>query len=567
MKGVMNRCIAVAYILLTLIACTSSADTRSGYWTNSHYVDQLFTKWNKPDSPGAAVVVMKNGSIIHKRGYGKANLKTGMPITSATVFETGSIAKQFTAMAIALLAAQGMISLDDDIRIYVPELADFGKPITIRHLVHHTSGLRNWEVLFKLTGHQGELNSGQVLDMVNHQRGLNFDPGEEYTYCNSGYLLLAEVVHRVTGQSFRDWTKANIFEPLHMTQTHFCDDPAKLQKNHARGYMPDRSSGFREIRYAWAVPGPTSLFTTAEDLAKWMKNFTEKQLGGTEVMEQMSQRGILNDGTKTDYAFGLEIGEYKGLKRIHHEGGWSGFRSVIVFFPEQDFGVVILANLGLGAFSPMPLANRIVDIYISDHLAPEKTQDRRPKQINPDIYNLYTGRYILPFPYSKPKNVDILKKDDRLFAQMEGMPRVELVPESESCYRVKGESIHLTFSDDEDAGSNQFSTRIGKWKTLLPARKEQSLSSSELIKFAGDYHSPELTTTWTVYVHENQLRAKHESQEDVRLIFTGANQFTGDRWWFQQIDFSQDDERRISGFKLSAEDGLVRGLQFDKENN
>ena len=564
MRVIITSGIAVVHILLTLIACTSSGDGRYAYWANSHYVDQIFTTWDKPDSPGAAVVVLKNGSMVHKRGYGKANLKDGMPITSSTVFETGSIAKQFTAMAIALLAAQKKISLEDDIRKYVPEVHDFGKPITIRHLIHHSSGMRNWEVLFKLVGYHGELKSGQVLDMIYHQNEVNFDPGEEYTYCNTGYLLLAEVVQRATRQSFPEWARANIFEPLEMTNTRFYDDPGEIMTNRALGYMPNKNGGFREIPYAWAVPGPTSLFTTAEDLAKWMKNFTEKQLGGTEVVDQMIQQGILNNGTTLDYAFGLVIDEYKGLKRIQHEGGWSGFRSVLVFFPQQDFGVVILGNLGLGAFSPMPLANRIVDIYLSDQLVSEKTQVRIQKKVNPNIYNHYTGRYVLPLFYSKPVNVDILKDNKRLFAQMQGQARVELLPISETTFRVKQADIHVTFVRNEHSEVEEVLTRFGKWKRLLPARKEQSISPSELKKFAGNYHSRELSTTWTVYVHEQQLRAKHSLQEDVRLIYTGANRFVGDKWWFQQIEFSHDDNGRIIAFRLSAEDGLVRGLRFDR---
>jgi CubicO group peptidase (beta-lactamase class C family) len=564
MKVIITSGIAVVHILFTLIACTSSGDSRYAYWTNSHYVDQIFTRWNKPNSPGAAVVVLKNGSIVHQRGYGKANLKNGTPITPSTVFEVGSIAKQFTAMSIALLAERGKISLDDDIRKYVPEVADFGKPITIRHLIYHTSGLRNWEVLFKLAGYRGELNSRQVLDMVCHQKELNFDPGEEYTYCNSGYLLLAEVVQRVTRQSFPEWSRANIFDPLEMTNTSFCDDLQKMMTTRAIGYMPNKNGGFREIPYAWAVPGPTSLSTTAEDLAKWMNNFTEKQLGGTEVGDRMIQQGVLNNGTTLDYAFGLVIDEYNGLKRIQHEGGWSGFRSVLVFFPQQDFGVVILGNLGLGAFSPMPLANRIVDIYLSDQLVSEKTQVRSQKKVNPNIYNHYTGRYVLPLFYSKPVNVDILKDNKRLFAQMQGQARVELLPISETTFRVKQADIHVTFVRNEHSEVEEVLTRFGKWKRLLPARKEQSISPSELKKFVGNYHSRELSTTWTVYVHEQQLRAKHESQEDVWLIYTGAHRFVGDKWWFQQIEFYEDDTGRINGFKLSAEDGLVRNLRFEK---
>jgi len=183
------------YITFALIILTSNPLAATGYGQEtygrlSQKVDQIFDKWNKSDSPGAAVVVLKDGSIIHKRGYGMANLKTGMPILPSTVFEVGSVAKQFTAMAISLLTAQGKISLDDDIYKYVPELTDFGKTITIRNLLHHTSGMRNWEVLFKLTGYQGGVNSKRVLQIVRHQKELNFDPGEEYSYCNTGYLLL-----------------------------------------------------------------------------------------------------------------------------------------------------------------------------------------------------------------------------------------------------------------------------------------------------------------------------------------------------------------------------------------
>ena len=564
MKIMMTCCIVVAHILFTVTACTSSGDSRYAYWTNSHHVDQIFTRWDKSDSPGAAVVVLKNGSIVHKRGYGKANLKNGMPITSATVFEVGSIAKQFTAMSIALLAAREKISLDDDIRKYVPEVADFGKPITIRHLIHHTSGLRNWEVLFKLAGYKGELNPGQVLDMVYHQRELNFDPGEEYTYCNTGYLLLAEVVQRVTGQPFREWTKSNIFEPLGMMNTGFCDDPSIIQKDRAVGYMPNNNGGFREIKYAWAVPGPTSLFTTAEDLAKWMKNFSEKRLGGAEVVEQMIQKGILNNGTRLDYAFGLEIGEFRGLKTIHHEGGWAGFRSVMVVFPEQDFGVIILSNLGLGAFSPMPLAIRITEIYLADRFTPLKKQVKRSVKVHPYVLAAYTGTYLLPFPYSSPKTVNISKEKDRLIAHMEDRPRVALLPESESTFQVKGENIHVTFSRDQSSGIKQFTTRFGDWVLPLPAREIQLLTPSALENFCGAFDSRELLTTWTVYTRNGQLRAIHESRKDIQLTYTGNNRFIGDQWWFQQIDFNQDENGNITGFRLSAEDGLVRNLRFDK---
>jgi len=349
-----------------------------------------------------------------------------------------------------------------------------------------------------------------------------------------------------------------------MTNTNFCDDPTGIVKNRAHGYMPNRKGEFREILYTWAVPGPTSLFTTAEDLAKWMKNFDEKRLGGTAIMEQMLQRGVLNSGTRLNYAFGLEISEYKGLKRIYHEGGWSGFRSVLVLFPEQKFGVVVLSNLGLGAFNPMPLANQVADIYLADHLVPVKPPVKKAVKVNPNVYDAYIGKYVLPLPYSKPGIVTIVKENDRLFGQLEGQPQGELLPESENSFWVKDENIQIIFSRDRNGKVNRFSTRIGDWKLPLLARKLQMLSSNELEKFSGDFNSRELSTTWTIIIHNDQLWARHRSQQDVQLYYTGADRFTGDKWWFQEITFSRDDKERIIGFKLNAEDGLVRNLRFDK---
>jgi hypothetical protein len=212
----------------------------------------------------------------------------------------------------------------------------------------------------------------------------------------------------------------------------------------------------------------------------------------------------------------------------------------------------------------MPLANRITDIYLAKKLAPVKSPVKKTVKVDPKVYDAFVGKYILPLPYSSPGFVSIMKENDRLFGQMEGQTRGELLPESENSFWVKNENIHLIFLPDEIGKFNQFSARIESWKLPLPARKLQKIDSEELKKFVGEFDSRELATTWTIDAQKDQLWAKHESQENVRLIYTGANRFIGDKWWFQQIDFSQDDKGRINAFKLGAEDGLVRNLRFDK---
>lgn len=259
-------------------------------------VDRLFTPWDRPDSPGAAVLVMRGDEILYRHGYGSAQLEYEIPITPATVFHIASISKQLTAFSIHLLEQQGKLSLDDDVRRHVPEVPDFGKTITLRHLIHHTSGLSDqWELLI-LGGWRMDdvITHDQIMTMVRHQRELNFDPGEEHLYCNTGYTLLAEVVHRVTGQSFRDWTQANIFEPLGMTSTHFHDDHEMIVKNRAYSYQPD-GDGFKKSVLSYANAGATSLFTTVEDLAKWIHNLQTGMVGGRALIAAMQVEGRLND--------------------------------------------------------------------------------------------------------------------------------------------------------------------------------------------------------------------------------------------------------------------------------
>ncbi|MCY3721044.1 MAG: serine hydrolase [Candidatus Poribacteria bacterium] len=335
-------------------------------------VDQLFAEWDKSDSPGAALAVVRDGEVVYNQGYGTANLEYDIPITT-TIFDIASVSKQFAGFAIVTLSHEGKFSLDDDIRTYLPDVPDFGSTITIRHLLHHTSGLRDWVQSLVIAGDLMDdvISFKHILRMARHQKTLNFEPGSEFLYSNTGYNLLAEIVERVTGDSFRDWTDTHIFKPLGMANSHFHDDYEMILKNRAYSYQADEKGGFKHAINNTTALGSSSLYSTVEDLAKWILNFDDTRIGEQAVIEQMHQRGVLNNGEQIDYAFGLNIGEYRGLKTVGHSGSWRGFRSHLIRFLDQRFGVVILCNLD--TFNPLDLAEKVADLYLIDVLAPVET--------------------------------------------------------------------------------------------------------------------------------------------------------------------------------------------------
>lgn len=362
-------------------------------------VDRLFAAWDKPGSPGAAVAVVQNGAIVYEHGYGLANLEYDIPITPSTVFHVASVSKQFTAMCILLLEKQGRLSIDDDVHKYLPELADFGAKITLHNLLNHTSGLRDqWEML-GMAGWRIDdvITQRQILDMVFHQKELNFQPGAELLYCNTGFTLLAEIVRRVSGRTLREFAHDEIFQPLGMEHTHFHDDHEMVVKNRAYSYKPDASERFKLAALNYANMGATSLFTTVEDLAKWAHNFEQPRVGDAALIARMETPGVLNDGKKLDYACGIALGKYRGLSMVQHSGADAGYRSEILMFPDEKLAVIVLANLAnVPAF---PMSQKVADLYLGDRAGrPDPPQRRRPNPFVPhplDAEHLreFTGDY------------------------------------------------------------------------------------------------------------------------------------------------------------------------------
>ncbi|MGH7555089.1 MAG: serine hydrolase domain-containing protein, partial [Longimicrobiales bacterium] len=356
-------------IAITLTTSTPQLQALQTQFAHDPRVDAIFAQWDRPGSPGCALGIIRDGRIVYSRGYGYANLDYDIPITPRMVFYSGSVSKQFTAAAVALLAADGRISLDDDVRKYIPELPQYARTITIRHLIHHTSGLRDIYVLMDLAGLRLEdvFTDQDAIRLIARQKELNFAPGDEHLYSNSGYFMLAQIVKRVTGRSLREYADERIFKPLGMTHTHFHDETDHILKNRVVSYQPDGRGGFR-ISYLtnFDKVGAGGLYTTIEDIARWDANFDQPKVGGAAFLRQIHTRGRLTSGDSLSYAFGLTIGELNGLRSVRHSGSMMGFQAHFLRLPDQRFSAAALCNLG--TMNPGSLLERVAEVYLGDDM-------------------------------------------------------------------------------------------------------------------------------------------------------------------------------------------------------
>jgi CubicO group peptidase (beta-lactamase class C family) len=365
-------------------------------------VDKLFAQWDRPDSPGCALGVIKDGKFIYKRGYGSANLDYNAPLSSESVFCIASTTKQFTAASILLLVRRGVISLDDEIHKYFPELPKYEAPITVNHLIHHTSGIRDYIHLRGMADRTFDesFNNEDVVELIARQKGLNFKPGERYSYSNSNYALLAEIVRRASGKSLREFAEENIFRPLGMANTHFNGDRGAVVKNRVISYEPHGDGRYSQFVNTIEAMGDGDLLTTVEDLAKWDQNFYDNKIGGEGFTDAMLRGAKLNNGEERPYAFGLVYGTYKGLKTVWHNGNIFGFRIEMIRFPEQRFTVICLCNTA--AANAEELARQVADIYLADQLKPAEVKPNstpaspsppQPPALTAEQLAEYTGAY------------------------------------------------------------------------------------------------------------------------------------------------------------------------------
>ena len=358
----------LAYLGLLLSATAVVAQAPSEF---ARDVDVLFNRQISEGGPGCAVAAYHEGAIVLENHYGIANLDYDIPITDETVFYVGSVSKQFAAATVAMAAHRGYLSLDDDLREYIPELPEFPETVTPLHLIHHTSGIIDLYTLMDVAGLKIEnlFSDEEALDLIIGQQELEFLPGEEFLYSNGGYFLQAVLIERATGLSMRKFAERYLFEPLGMHDTRFHDTWWEV--------IPNRAMSYRKVDGEWRIAylqnfervGPGGLYTTAADMLLWDENFYSAAVGGPEFVQQLHEVGILNDGSVTDYAFGLRLVDHNGLPTVGHSGGFHGFRAHFVRFPEQHFSVLVACNFEHA--EPSLLATQVAELFLHEEMAPE----------------------------------------------------------------------------------------------------------------------------------------------------------------------------------------------------
>lgn len=388
-----------------LAACTQVYSSENAYAQDFTAVDKVF-KSIKKDTPGCGLGIMKDEALIYENAYGLANLEHNIPNTTDTVFRIASTSKQFTAMSTLILAEEGEISLDDDIRKYVPEMPDYGATITIRHLVNHTSGIRDFLTLFFLKGYKDQdyYTETELLEMLSRQENLDFMPGEKMSYSNSGYVLQSMIIERVTGKTLAEYADDKIFKPLKMKNTHFHNDVTHLVKNRAYGYNPGEKSKYKVGGTPQELIGDGGVFTTIADLALFDEDFYKGKVWHPELKKAMITPGKLNDGSDAAffpgvyYASGLIVGENRGIPYVRHAGQFAGFITDFIRYPDHKLSIAVLCNSG--GLIATDFTAKISDILLEEHYTKpaepeeeESSEDIKPKKISTEIMSAVSGRY------------------------------------------------------------------------------------------------------------------------------------------------------------------------------
>lgn len=506
-------------------------------------VDRLFTAWNKPDVPGAAVSVVMDGKPLLVKGYGCADLERSRPITPQTLFNAASLAKQFTAAAVLMLEAEGKISLQDEVRAHLPEFPDFGRPVTIRHLLYHTSGLRDYGGLIQMSGGRMDdpITSRDVLKLVSRQRELNFPPGTEFAYSNAGYIVLAEIVGRVSGLKFRDWIQARLFLPLDMKAAFFRDDLTDPRGGSVCSYSRSADGRFEKQADNDARPGPGSLFISAAEMALWLASFQARAAAGA-PWNRMAAPGTLDDGRLLHYAAGLIVGRYRGLPILHHSGGWAGFRGETVFFPEQRLAVAVLSNNS--SLDPTALSRQIAGIYLEGQF-PSSQPAAVPVAVEGAVLDSYVGRYWL----NGEQMLQVIRRESRLFVQMSGGLPIEVFPESEEVFVFRVADAKVQFHRDASGGIPKLTFWRGAYAMPCERIPSEPWTPADPSAYCGQYHSDELETTLTIELGEKGLRIPFARRGDLVLVPMAEERFAGKE--------SSTKFRFVRG-----EDGRIRELRF-----
>ena len=527
--------------------------------------DSVFQRFDRTDAPGCALGVYQDGKVLYARGYGMASLQNGIALSPRSVLDVGSISKQFTAMAILLLQQEGKLSLDDPIRKYIPEMPAYADKVTLRRALSQTSGLRDLYVMWSQTGRAFAGDTIDALRVITRSAEPNYEPGARYLYTNSGWILAAQIVYRLTGKTLAQFAEERIFRPLGMYDTRYLADASMVIPNLADSYAPRPGGGFRLARSAYdgAIMGAGAVQTTVEDFGRWLNNYDAATIGGRQILETMTTATTLNDGSpatsgaNTAYAVGLSVGTLRGLRVISHGGSWAGFRGHFLRFPEQRYAVATFCNFSTSG--PDSLARKVAGIYLGD-------------QMQPDSAAMWTASLAAAphreLPVESLRSlVGVWRNDERgevrrtrllgdsLVAT--GGERVRLVPIAGERFRA-GSGIEISFAGAAARPQQMIVRTTGETVTFTRA-DTAALTPAALAEYAGDYRNEEVeaTHTWKVEKGDLVLYSNHR-----RLGVLEPTYKDGFTRGGSVIDVQRDAKGRITGFVV--ESGRVRHLRFTR---
>jgi CubicO group peptidase (beta-lactamase class C family) len=547
------------FLLLFLISFTVYS---FGQIKESQAIDSIFTEWNKTDVPGCALGIIREGKLIYAKGYGMANMEYDIPNAASSVFRIGSTSKQFTAASIVLLAEKDKLTLDDNLKSLFPDFPEYAKKITIRHLLNHTSGIRDYLQIsyLKGLGDDDYYTDDNVMKWLINQTDLNFAPGEEYLYSNSGYWLLGQIVKKVAGMNMAEFAKKEIFEPLKMDNTHFHNDHTHIVKNRASGYIPGNNETYKISMTTLDMIGDGGIFTTINDIKKWDDAYYESTVLSREFWSVMTQQGVLNNGQVIDYASGLMIRKYKGLKTVRHGGAFVGFRAELLRFPEQKLSIAIFANRGDA--NPSRMANQVADILLKDELIEKivKNDEKVTIDITEDEFQrtqLVGGYEIQPGVVAKLS----IKNDSLNVLQTWNKSTYTLLKVRGNTFQISGnENIRFSFSNLKNGFTQTLTVLQDGRETRAERKKEVDLSGIDLNDYLGSYYSKELDVTYDFEVENGVLKAGiKEKKSLVDCTISEIDKFTME---FGMIRF-QRTGGLISSFELDS--GRVKKLKFHKK--
>lgn len=524
--------------------------------------DSLLAAWNDK-TPGISVAVIKEGQIVYHKSKGLANLEYDITVSDTTPFHAASLSKQFTAFCILILQEKGLLSLDDDIRKYIPELPIYPKTITLRHLATHTSGLREQWRLLEMGGWRLDdvITKTQILSLVYRQQSLNFMPGEKFMYCNTGFTLLAEVVERVTGISFSKFTQDNIFTKLGMDHSFFYDDFEKLVKQRAYSYYKSGTQ-YKKSVLNYSIVGPTSLFTTAVDLSKWASFLNAPDDPFKKVVELLNQRAKLNDSSISEAALGQFTGfTLHGLEWFDHSGSDAGFRSHLARFPEYNASVAVLSNAT--PLSASTLAISLADIFLSDLYRYNPKSSQKPIfthnsskfiSLSKEQLAIFCGKYWHPDEWY---DREIKLVNDTLVYIRPGGLTSRLVPVSANEFKMLADKEDVSvFFENSSANDARLKMVINKQRTIEFVKYQQT--TPEI--FTGSFFSDQLASLFSFSAREGKLYAFHTRLGEFELTPINSSLLTSNNRNFKKIKMIRNRQKKVIAIEVSN-DG-VSGMLF-----